>query len=182
MRIRTATLLAGIALGATLASPAGAVTPSPSPSPAASAFTSMDDADLTSKIEGHIAKYGGKRQGANQIAWADQGVVMTFPPPARTGATTYARIHCGYGNYCLYQHALWDRDGGAMIAFYDYNLYELANYGWQDIVSALENNQSGRAGGAIYDGAATLHTSRAWYKADGLASGNDRADYVNVFP
>lgn len=196
MKARTATLLVagGIALATTVSSPAGATTPSPSPSPTGSAsvtasvFASVDEADLSSKIEKHITKYGGKRTGPNRISWEKQGVVMTFPAPAQatTGAAAddinYARIHCSYGNYCLYEHALYDREGGAMIAFYDYNLYQLSDYGWQDIVSALENNQSARAGGAIYDGAATLNRSRAWYKADGLGSGNDRADYVNVFP
>ncbi|GAA2397554.1 hypothetical protein GCM10010404_64090 [Nonomuraea africana] len=77
----------------------------------------------------------------------------------------------------------WPASGyGLMIAFYNYDMYQLSDYGRQDIASALENNQSARAGGAIYDGAATLNRSRAWYKADALGSGNDRADIAYIYP
>ncbi|MEU1883302.1 hypothetical protein ABZ470_38860 [Streptosporangium sp. NPDC020072] len=183
---------AAVALTVTVQAPAGAAVPTPDPSPTTSVsaaraeetnFTSVDDADLAGKIDKHIARYGGQRRGANQIVWSDKGAVMTFPTPVKaTARTAYARIACGYGDYCLYQHALWDREGGAMIAFYEYGLHQLADFGWQDITSALENNQSDRAGGAIYDDATTLNRSRAWYKADALGSGNDRADIAYLFP
>lgn len=174
-----------IAMGAL---PAHAATPSPTPSTSSDVSTSLakDDFDLQKKIDAHIAKYGGKQKGKNQIEWP--GTTMTFPIPKRHGdVSTYARAHCYDGRYCVYEHALWDREGGRMQAFYQYGKYNLENYGWPyRQVSALENNQTGGAWGFLTDeydstGRYLIHQSRGWYKADGLADWrNDKATHVTL--
>ncbi|WP_147449400.1 hypothetical protein [Actinomadura pelletieri] len=189
MKRRMFTLLSAtgfLMLGA-LPAHAGSPSPAPSKEPQVSAFASVDATDLQRKIDRHIAKYSGRQKGKNQIEWAGGKVVMTFPLPQKTDdVSAYARIHCRYGYYCVYEHALWDREGGAMINFYDYGKYNLEHYGWSRRASALENNQSGAAIGALTDeydstGRYLIHWSNAWYKADALADWrNDKATSVTL--
>jgi hypothetical protein len=171
-------------------------TPSPHPSGVTSNFIAGDDVSLQRKINEHIAKYGGKQRGKNQIVWGEDSVkaaadksggdrraVLTLPIPQKHGdLSTYARAHCAFGYFCVYEHALWDREGGAMLSFYNYGWYDLAWYGFQYRVSALENNQSDAAWGSLLNPAWLAWADRAWYKADGLGTFNDQATAVRLCP
>ncbi len=117
-----------------------------------SKFASSTDADLQKKIDAHIAKYGGKQVGKNQISWENPRAVMTFPAPTRSAdRTALARIACQTEWFCLYEHAWSDRDGGGVLALHDYGVYYFYEYGWNDIASAWENTQTGHARGNVFD-------------------------------
>ncbi|GII63364.1 hypothetical protein Skr01_34490 [Sphaerisporangium krabiense] len=190
-------LLAGTAAASLLAltPPAHAAPPTPSPAPAGNAesFASTDDADLQRKIDKHIAAHGGRQQGKNQIVWESTGdrstgggkggkVVMTFPLPTNHGVvSTYARITCDYGWYCAYEHAFWDREGGAMLGLYNYGTYNLEPIGWAYRVSAFENNQSDSALGSL--NGYNSYPSRAWAQAAYVGSYyNDQALSITLAP
>ncbi|GII84759.1 hypothetical protein Ssi03_27490 [Sphaerisporangium siamense] len=187
-------LLAGTAAVSLLAiaPSAYAAPPTPSPAPAgkAESFAAADDADLQRKIDKHIAAYGGRQQGKNQIVWespADTSkvggkVVMTFPLPKSRGAVSaYARTPCDPGWYCAYEHALWDREGGAMLAFFNYGTYNLEPIGWDYRISAFENNQWDNAWGSL--NGYNSYPSRAWAKADYVDSHyNDQALSITLAP
>ncbi|KAB2348581.1 hypothetical protein [Actinomadura rudentiformis] len=159
-RIKTA-----FAIGATAASflalapSAHAESPPPSPTPDSRGSTlAVDDADLQRKIDSHIAKYGGRQLGKNQILWEykdGRKARMTFPLPKKAGDVSAARVPCERGWYCVWEHALWDRDGGARTEFYNYGTFALEPIGWAYRVSARENNQYGNAQGTLN-----------WYKTE----------------
>lgn len=185
----------GVASVLTTAPPVHAAEPSPRPIGVESSFVAADDADLQRKIDEHIAKFGGKQQGKNQIVWGASGkaaaeksssnrqVTLTLPMPKKHGnVSTYARQHCYFGYFCVYEHALWDREGGAMLSFYNYGWYDLGWYGWLYRVSALENNQSDAAWGSLLNPRWLPWVDRAWYKADGLGTFNDQATAVRLCP
>jgi FtsP/CotA-like multicopper oxidase with cupredoxin domain len=170
---------------AALAVAAGAATAA---APTASAAGTKGDAALQGTIDSYVQAYGGVQISANQIAWRNGTVVLTFPvagskvaqaPGER--ATTLGTANCPRSWSCLYADANF---GGRRLQFSDCQSEYLPDWGFRDQTSSWHNNQTGGAVSIVYNyvGSTPQEIWRApvgssTYVGDG---NNDKADAMRT--
>jgi hypothetical protein len=162
-RIRSI-VLATAAIGALIAAGAG---------PAAAAPTASS---LQQQIDEQLRLApGGTQTSANQIAWRNGTVVMTFP---QGGVGTFAASDCPAGWFCFWQHSNFE---GRRLQFSDCGQQDLVTYGFRNQTSSWRNRTSSVI--AVWQEDVIddlLWTEPAQSQSSYVgAADNDRADYFN---
>lgn len=147
-----------------------------------------DRAQLDRQIDSVLASTtGGTRVGANQIAWAGRGVILTLPMPgeetARAAGEKSTRFpYCPRGRVCLFMDSMYK---GARLTLYKCGFVKLRHHNFTNITSSWVNAQTGKAYSQLdyWDGSkvrpmdgmvpTTAHSFGTSWK-------NDKADFVRV--
>ena len=168
LRIRSFVVaaLAAVAAVGLLAGPAAA---SEADTTAAPSVQQQIDAQLR-------AAPGGVQTSANEIAWRDGAVVMTFPNVQQGEFTTLAVANCPSGSFCFWDAANFE---GRRLQFSDCGRQDLGDYGFRNRATSWQNTTASRVNVYQSDAIDDLLWTMAprGRSANVGAADNDRADY-----
>lgn len=112
---------------------------------------------LRAQIEAALDRSPGGRQiSANQIAWENGTVVLTFPRPGERAArgadepvTAKGTANCPYTWTCLYEKESWE---GRRLMFTECGyIQDLGDYDFNDKATSWHNNQTKGIRTTVYD-------------------------------
>lgn len=148
----------------------------------ASTLSARQQARLERRVQRVLDRTdGGERTAANEITWAEDGVVLTLPVPGEMQA---AGDNCIYKYVCLYAARGYE---GWRIEFVNCGLRRLGKYGFGNITSSWINRQTSGTRSTLYylnayNMLRPLTSKRAFY-AESFPRGSwkdNKADYIRV--